>query len=68
MGLNTNILIDAMLKNIPNPSDQQKAEINDFAVAIKQFVESADVMYVTSTLNSPSGAVTDAGTSIAKLQ
>jgi len=38
------------------------------ADAIDAFVTSADIMYVTATLNSPSGTVTGAGTTIATLQ
>jgi len=68
MALDISILVNAMKANITSPTPQQNAEVTNFANAIKAFVESADVIYVAAALNSPSGTVTDAGTTIAKLQ
>lgn len=70
MGLDINILIDAMLKNIPDYSDQQKTEVSDFANAIKQFVQSADVIYQPNLTSATGGAVSAVVTTdtIAKLQ
>jgi|GEM_PF-4277000 len=70
MGLDTNILIDAMLKNISNPSEQQKAEIGAFADAVKQFVQSADIIYQPNLTSATGGAVSAVVSTdtIAKLQ
>ncbi|MBS1690536.1 MAG: hypothetical protein JSS96_17520 [Bacteroidetes bacterium] len=69
MPLDTTILTDAWAYIRANPLTltQEQQELH-LANAMKAFVESADVMYVTGTLNSPSGTVTGAGTSIASLQ
>lgn len=68
MALDVSILTNAWAHIRANPKMSQTDQESYLAAAMKSFVEGADVMYVTGTLNSPSGTVTDAGTTIAKLQ
>lgn len=57
MALDTTILVNAMLANISNPTDQQRTDAQNFANAIKTFVEGAQIIYANG-LTAPNGPVT----------